>query len=189
MEQNRENALAIFKEFNTSESLYTHALSVEAVMRYAAQQRGYDPDFWGIVGLLHDIDYEKYPEEHCVKAAEILQDRGWSEDIIHAVVSHGWGICSDVEPQHEMEKVLFACDELTGLITATVLVRPSKSIMDLGVKSVRKKWKTKGFSAAIDRSIIEKGAEMLKMESSDLIAMTIEGMKTAAPAIGLAGQE
>lgn len=189
MEQNRENALSTFREFNSSESLYTHALTVEAVMRYAALQRGYDPDFWGIVGLLHDIDYEQYPEEHCVKAAEILKDRGWSDEIIHGVVSHGWGICSDVEPEHEMEKVLFACDELTGLITATVLVRPSKSIMDLGVKSVKKKWKTKGFSAAVDRSIIEKGAAMLKMETSDLIAMTIEGMKEAAQEIGLAGIE
>lgn len=189
MKQNRNDALTLFREFNESESLYNHALTVEAVMRYTADQRGFDPDFWGIVGLLHDIDYEKYPKEHCVKADEILKERGWPEELIHAVVSHGWGICSDVEPEHEMEKVLFACDELTGLITATVLVRPSKSIMDLGVKSVKKKWKAKGFSAGVDRSIIEKGAAMLGLETGELIAITIEGMKTAALEIGLAGSE
>lgn len=189
MTQNRDDALALFKEFNESTSLYTHALSVEAVMRYAAESRGFDPDFWGIVGLLHDIDYEKYPDNHCVKADEILREREWPQELIHAVVSHGWGICSDVEPEHEMEKFLFACDELTGLITATVLVRPSKSIMDLGVKSVKKKWKAKGFSAGVDRSIIEKGAAMLGLETGELIAMTIEGMKTAAQEIGLAGSQ
>jgi len=188
MEITREAALELFKEFNESESLYTHALSVEAVMRHSASRKGYDPDFWGIVGLIHDLDYEKYPEEHCVKVEEILKERGWPEEIIRAVVSHGWGICSDVEPVHEMEKVLFATDELTGLITATVLVRPSKSILDLTVKSVKKKWKTKGFSAGVDRSVIEKGAGLLGMETDDLIAMTIEGMKTAASEIGLAGE-
>ncbi|MDA3955258.1 HDIG domain-containing metalloprotein [Oceanispirochaeta sp.] len=189
MQLTRDKALTLFKEFNQSESLYTHALSVEAVMRYAAGQRGHDPDFWGIVGLIHDLDYEKYPEKHCLKAAEILRERDWPEEVIHGVVSHGWGICSEVEPVHEMEKVLFAIDELTGLITATVLVRPSKSILDLEVKSVKKKWKTKGFSAGVDRSIIEKGAALLEMETADLIAMTIEGMKTAAAEIGLAGIE
>ncbi len=188
MEFNRDDALTLFREYNKSESLYTHALSVEAVMRYAASQRSHDPDFWGIVGLLHDIDYEMYPDEHCIKAAEILKEREWPDDVIHAVVSHGWGICSEVEPEHEMEKVLYACDELTGLITATVLVRPSKSIMDLGVKSVKKKWKAKGFSAGVDRSIIEKGAGMLGMETGELIAMTIEAMKEVAPEIGLAGE-
>jgi len=188
MEMTRETALSLFKEFNQSESLYTHALSVEAVMRYAAGQKGYDPDYWGIVGLIHDLDYEKYPDRHCEMSAEILSERGWPEEIIHAVVSHGWGICSDVEPTHEMEKVLFATDELTGLITATVLVRPSKSLMDLKVQSVKKKWKAKGFSAGVDRSVIEKGANMLGMETGDLIAMTIEGMKTVASEIGLAGE-
>jgi putative nucleotidyltransferase with HDIG domain len=189
MQINREAALALFREFNQSESLYTHALAVEAVMRHAAELRGYDPEFWGIVGLIHDLDYEKYPQEHCVKSAEILRDRGWPEEVVHAVVSHGWGLCSDVEPVHEMEKVLYATDELTGLITATVLVRPSKSILDLGVKSVKKKWKAKGFSAGVDRAVIEKGASMLEMETGDLIAMTIEGMKTAAEEIGLAGSK
>jgi len=188
MEITRENALKLFKEFNQSDSLYTHALSVEAVMRHAASLKGHDPDFWGIVGLIHDLDYEKYPEEHCVKTEEILTERQWPEEIIHAVVSHGWGICSSVEPVHEMEKVLFATDELTGLITATVLVRPSKSILDLSVKSVMKKWKTKAFSAGVDRDIIDKGAALLGMERGDLITMTIEGMKTAAEEIGLAGE-
>lgn len=189
MEISRDRAVELFREYNSTESLFTHALAVEAVMRHAAGQRGFDPDYWGIVGLLHDIDYEKYPDRHCVMAREILSERGWPEDIIHAVVSHGWGICSDVEPEHEMEKVLYAVDELTGLITATVLVRPSKSILDLGVKSVKKKWKAKGFSAGVDRSIIEKGALMLGMETGELIAMTIEGMKTAARELGLAGEE
>lgn len=188
MEVNRQSAVEIFKEFNKSKSLLNHALAVEAVMSHAARQRGYDPEFWGIVGLLHDIDYELYPEEHCSKAAELLRDRGWPEDIIHAVVCHGWGVCSDVEPKHEMEKVLYAIDELTGLITATVLVRPSKSIMDLKVKSVRKKWKDKRFSAGVDRSIIEKGAVLVGIEISDLIVMTIEGMKTVATELGLAGE-
>jgi len=187
MDINRETALQLFKEFNESESLYTHALSVEAVMRHAAGLKGHDPDFWGIVGLIHDLDYEKYPDRHCDMSRQILTERGWPEEIIHAVVSHGWGICSTVEPVHEMEKVLFATDELTGLITATVLVRPSRSILDLTVKSVMKKWKTKAFSAGVDRDIIDKGAAMLGMERGDLITMTIEGMKTAAEEIGLAG--
>lgn len=188
MTKTRDDAIRIFKEYNQSESLFNHALSVEAVMKYAAEQRGHDPEYWGIVGLLHDIDYEMFPDEHCSKAVEILEKENWVPEIIHAVVSHGWGICSEVEPEHEMEKVLYACDELTGLITATVLVRPSKSILDLSVKSVKKKWKAKGFSAGVDRSIIEKGAGMLGMETSELIAMTIEGMKTAARDIGLAGE-
>ena len=188
MDISRKNAVELFKEFNTSASLFNHALAVEAVMRHAAEERGYDPDYWGIVGLLHDIDYEQYPDEHCSKAAEILGERKWPEDVIHAVVSHGWGICSDVEPEHEMEKVLYAIDELTGLITATVLVRPSKSIMDLNVKSVKKKWKDKRFSAGVDRSIIEKGAALLGMETGDLIATTIAGMQKAAPDLGLAGE-
>ncbi len=188
MDINREKAVEIFKEFNKSESLFNHALAVEAVMRHAAKDRGYDPELWGIVGLLHDIDYELYPEEHCSKAAEILRERGWPEEIVHAVVSHGWGICSNVEPEHEMEKVLYAIDELTGLITATVLVRPSKSILDLGVKSVKKKWKDKRFSAGVDRSIIEMGAGLVGMEISELIAMTIEGMKAVATELGLAGE-
>lgn len=138
------------------------------------------------MGLLHDIDYEQFPDQHCKKAPELLAAAGVSSDIIHAVVSHGWTICSDVEPEHIMEKVLFTIDELTGLITATALMRPSKSLMDLEVKSVKKKWKTKGFSAGVDRELIEKGAGMLGMELSQVIQLTIEGMRSIAPQLGLA---
>lgn len=184
----REAAISLFKEFNKSESLYKHALAVESVMRHAAVLRNEDPDKWGVIGLIHDLDYEMYPEEHCTKAEEILKKRQWPDEYIHAVVSHGWGICSRVAPEHEMEKVLFAIDELTGLITATALVRPSKSILDMKAKSVKKKWKAKQFSAGVDRSVIEKGADMLGMELSDLINMTIEGMQKVAPELGLAGE-
>ena len=184
----RTNAVKLFKEFNKSESLFKHALAVEAVMRHAAELRGEDPEKWGIIGLIHDLDYEMYPDQHCSKTEEILKERGWPADYIHAVVSHGWGICSETEPVEEMEKVLFATDELTGLITATALVRPSRSILDMTAKSVKKKWKAKQFSAGVDRSIIEKGAEMLGMELSSLITMTIEGMRKAAPELGLAGE-
>ncbi len=188
MKTDRETALELFREFNQSESLYKHALAVEAVMRHAAELKGEDPDKWGVIGLIHDLDYEKYPDQHCSKSKEILQERGWPDEYIHAVVSHGWGICSDVEPVHEMEKVLFATDELTGLITATALVRPSKSILDMSAKSVKKKWKAKQFSAGVNRQIIEKGASMLGMELADLITMTIEGMQKAADQLGLAGE-
>lgn len=188
MTPDREAAISLFKEFNKSNSLYKHALAVESVMRHAARLRNEDPEKWGVIGLIHDLDYEMYPEEHCTKAEEILKERDWPEEYIHAVVSHGWGICSKVEPVHDMEKVLYAIDELTGLITATALVRPSKSILDMKAKSVKKKWKAKQFSAGVDRSVIEKGAEMLGMELSDLINMTIEGMQTAAGELGLAGE-
>ncbi len=184
----RTNAIELFKEFNKSESLFKHALAVEAVMRHAAEIRGEDPEKWGVIGLIHDLDYEMYPDRHCSKAEEILKERGWPAEYIHAVVSHGWGICSETEPVEEMEKVLFATDELTGLITATALVRPSKSIMDMTAKSVKKKWKARQFSAGVDRSIIEKGAEMLGMELSELITMTIEGMRKSAVELGLAGE-
>ncbi len=183
----RNSAMELFKEFNTSESLYKHALSVESVMKHFAKLSGEDEEKWGIIGLIHDLDYEQFPNEHCSKSSEILSERGWPEEYIHAVVSHGWGICSDVEPSEYMEKVLYATDELTGLITAAVLVRPSRSIMDLSVKSVKKKWKDRSFSAGVDRSVIEKGAEMLNIELSELISMTIEGMKAAAEETGLAG--
>ena len=153
-------ALALFKEFNKSESLLKHAYSVEGVMRFIARKRGENEDEWGIVGLLHDLDYERFPEQHCRKSQEILEERGWPEKYIRAVVSHGWGICSDVEPQTNMEKVLYAIDELTGFITAVALVRPSKSLSDLEAKSIMKKWKDKAFAAGVNRSVIEKGAGM-----------------------------
>jgi putative nucleotidyltransferase with HDIG domain len=181
----REEALNLYKKYNSSESLLRHSLSVEAVMRRFARELGYDEEFWGIVGILHDIDYELYPEEHLKKAPQILKEAQVDETIIRAVLSHGWTICSDVEPIHPMEKVLFTIDELTGLITATALMRPSRSLSDLGVKSVKKKWKTKGFSANVDREIIAKGAQMLEMELDKVIELTIEGMQTIADQLDL----
>lgn len=181
----REEAWSLLTEYNKSDSLIKHALAVEAVMRYVARKKGENEEKWGIIGLVHDLDYERFPEEHCTKTREILTERGWPEDYIRAIVSHGWGICSDVEPQHEMEKVLYAIDELTGLITAVALVRPSKSVMDLTAKSVKKKWKDKAFAAGVDRTIIDKGASMLGVERSELIEDTIMGMREVAEAIGL----
>ena len=137
----RDDALALFRKYNESQSLYRHALAVEAVMRHFAQKHGEDVDKWGVIGLIHDLDWDKWPDEHCLKTEEILKSEDWPEDWIRAVVSHGWGLVTEVEPVHVMEKVLFATDELTGLITATALMRPSKSLMDLTSKSVMKKWK------------------------------------------------
>lgn len=183
----REDTFELLKKYNKSESLIKHALAVEGVMRYFARKRGEDEEKWGIIGLIHDLDYEKYPEEHCKKTEEILRENNWPEDYIRAVISHGWGICSDVEPQSEMEKVLFAIDELTGLVFTTALVRPSRSVMDMKPKSVKNKWKDKRFAAGVDRSIIEKGAAMLGVEVSELIADTIMGMRDVAETIGLKG--
>ena len=183
----REEAYQLLTEYNKSDSLIKHALAVEGVMRYFARKRGEDEEKWGIIGLVHDLDYEQFPEEHCHKSEEILKEKDWPEEYIRAVVSHGWGLCSEVEPQTELEKVLYAIDELTGLVVTTALVRPSKSVMDVKVKSVKKKWKDKRFAAGVDRSIIEKGARMLGMEVSDLIADTIAGMQEVAEAIGLKG--
>lgn len=184
----REEALAILQEYNKSDSLLKHAFAVEGVMRSVARKRGEDEDKWGIIGLIHDLDYEKFPDQHCTKTREILQEHNWPEEYIRAAVSHGWGICSDEEPQSVLEKTLYAIDELTGLVTASVLVRPSKSVMDLTVKSVKKKWKSPAFAAGVDRSIIEKGAEMLGVEVGELIEDTIKGMQEVAEAIGLKGE-
>ncbi len=183
----REEAYQLLTEYNKSDSLIKHALAVEGVMRYFARKRGEDEEKWGVIGLVHDLDYEQFPEEHCHKSEEILKERGWPEEYIRAVVSHGWGLCSEVEPQTELEKVLYAIDELTGLVVTTALVRPSKSIMDVKVKSVKKKWKDKRFASGVDRSIIEKGAQILGMEVSDLIADTLAGMQEVAEEIGLKG--
>jgi len=183
----REEALALLKEYNTKENLIKHALAVEGVMRYVARKRGEDEDLWGVVGLIHDLDYEQFADQHCTKTAEILRERGWPEDVIRAAVSHGWGICSDVEPQTDLEKVLFAIDELTGLVVATALVRPSRSVLDMKAKSVRKKWKDKRFAAGVNRDIIQQGAEMLGVELSDLITDVIMGMREVAEEIGLKG--
>ncbi len=184
----RKEAFDLLKEYNSSESLIKHALAVEGVMRYMARKAGKDEEKWGIVGLIHDLDYEKFPDRHCAKTEEILKERGWPEDWIRAVVSHGWGICSDVKPETDLEKTLFAIDELTGLVTTTALVRPSKSVMDMNAKSVKKKWKDKRFAAGVDRSIIEKGAEMLGVQVGDLITDTIMGMREVAEEIGLKGE-
>ncbi len=183
----REEALELLENYNKSDSLIKHALAVEGVMRYMARKRGEDEEKWGIIGLIHDLDYEQFPDEHCKKTEEILRENKWPEDYIHAVISHGWGICVDVKPESEMEKVLYAIDELTGLVVTTALVRPSKSVLDVKTKSVKKKWKDKRFAAGVDRSIIEKGAEMLGVEISELITDTIAGMQEVAEEIGLKG--
>ena len=183
----RDEAFALLKEFNQNESLLKHALAVEGVMRYAARKRGEDEEKWGVIGLVHDLDYERYPQQHCQKTEEILRERGWPEDYIHAVISHGWGLVTDVKPTHEMEKVLYAIDELTGLVTAVALVRPSKSVLDMKVKSVNKKWKDKSFAAGANREIIQKGADMLGVELSELFEDVIMGMREVAEAIGLQG--
>jgi predicted hydrolase (HD superfamily) len=183
----REEAFALLKQYNKSDSLIRHGLAVEGVMRYLANKRDGDVEKWGIVGLIHDLDYEQFPEQHCTKTEEILKEHDWPEEYIRAVVSHGWGICSDIEPQTEMEKVLYAIDELTGLVATSALVRPSKSVLDIKAKSVKKKWKDKRFAAGVDRSIIEKGAEMLDIEISELITHTIMGMREVAKEIGLEG--
>jgi putative nucleotidyltransferase with HDIG domain len=184
----REEAYQLLTEYNKSDSLIKHALAVEGVMRYMARKWGEDEEKWGVIGLVHDLDYEKFPEEHCQKSEEILKEKGWPEQYIRAVVSHGWGLRSNVEPQTELEKVLYAIDELTGLVVTTALVHPSKSIMDVKVKSVKKKWKDKRFAAGVNRSVIEQGAQRLGMEITDLIADTIAGMQEVAEEIGLKGE-
>jgi len=183
----REEAWELLNAYNKNESLIKHALAVEGVMRYFARKRGEDEEKWGVVGLIHDLDYEQFPEQHCKKTEEILREHDWPEEYIRAVVSHGWGICSEVEPQTEMEKVLYTIDELTGLVVTSALVRPSKSVMDMKAKSVKKKWKDKRFAAGVDRSIINKGAEMLGTDLSEIITDTIMGMREVAVEIGLKG--
>ena len=180
-----DEALSLFKEFNKSESLQKHAYAVEGVMRYMARRMDEDEEKWGIIGLMHDLDYERFPEQHCKKAREILEQRGWPEEYIRAIVSHGWGICSDVEPQTNMEKTLYAADELTGLITAVAIIRPSKSVADLEAKSVMKKWKDKSFAAGVNRPLIEKGATMLGVELRDLVTDVIMSMREIGDRIGL----
>jgi predicted hydrolase (HD superfamily) len=180
-----DEALSLFTEFNQSESLLKHAYCVEGVMRYMALKAGEDEEKWGIVGLMHDLDYERFPEQHCSKAQEILKERCWPEEYIRAIVSHGWGICNDVEPQSKMEKTLYAVDELTGLITAVALVRPSKSVADLEARSVMKKWKDKAFAAGVNCSVIEKGTAMLGVNLAELVTDVIMGMRQASDRIGL----
>lgn len=183
----RNQAWQVLTRNVKTENLLRHALAVEAVMRHIARKRGEDEELWGAIGLVHDVDYERFPEEHLRHAPGILREAGWAEEHIRAVLAHGWGLCSDVEPRTDLEKTLYAVDELTGLVAAAALVRPSKSVLDLPVKSVKKKWKDKAFAAGVDRSVIEKGAELLGVELSDLIADTIEGMRAVAAELGLEG--
>ena len=178
-------ALTLLQEFNRSDNLLKHAYAVAGVMRYFAWKYSEDEAKWEIIGLVHDLDYESYPQQHCLKSEEILKQRGWPDEYIRAVISHGWGICNDVEPKTNLEKTLFTIDELTGLITAVAIIRPSKSLSDLEAKSVIKKWKDKAFAAGANRTIIEKGAAMMGVELKDLIADTIIGMRTVADKIGL----
>ncbi len=181
----REEALALLKEYNKTDSLLKHAYAVEGVMRYMARKHGEEEQKWAIVGLIHDLDYERFPQEHCKKTREILQERGWPEEYIQAAVSHGWGLCVDEEPVTLMAKTLYAMEELTGLITAAALVRPSRSVSDMEAKSVMKKWKDKSFAAGVNRPVIEKGAEMLGVELRDLVEDAIMGMREVREQIGL----
>ncbi|MFC1652189.1 HDIG domain-containing metalloprotein [Planctomycetota bacterium] len=182
-----DQALALLKKFNQNENLIKHALAVAASMQHFAQLWGEDEDTWEVVGLIHDLDYDQFPEQHCQKTGEILREEGWPDDLIRAVQSHGWGICTDIEPKTRMEKTLYAVDELTGLIAAVALVRPSKSVRDVKVKSVKKKWKNLAFAAGANRQIIEQGAAMLEMELSELIQHTLTAMQGKADDLGLGG--
>jgi putative nucleotidyltransferase with HDIG domain len=183
----REEAWAILTDHVKSPSLISHALAVEAVMRHAARKKGADEELWGVIGLIHDVDYEEHPDEHLRHAPEILRRHGWPEECVRAVASHGWGSRTDVAPVTDMEKTLFTIDELTGLVAAAALVRPSRSVLDLPVKSVLKKWKDKAFAAGVDRKVIERGAALMEVPLEELIADTIEGMKAIAETIGLKG--
>lgn len=183
----REEAWELLTEYTKSPALQTHALAVEAAMSHFGRQNGEDEEVWGVAGLLHDLDYEQFPEEHCKKAEEIMRERGIDEVYIRAMSCHGYGICTDTKPESQMEKILFTIDELTGLINAVCLMRPSKSVLDLEVKSVKKKFKDKRFAAGVNRDVIRQGCEMLGMELDEVIQETIAGMKEKAEEIGLKG--
>ncbi|MCI8287147.1 MAG: hydrolase [Lachnospiraceae bacterium] len=181
----RQEALALLQKYNKEPFHIQHALTVEGVMRYFAGEtgNGEEEEYWGIVGLLHDIDFELYPEQHCVKAPELLREAGVSEEMIYSVCSHGYGICSELEPRHQMEKILFACDELTGLIGAAARMRPSKSVMDMELSSLRKKYKDKRFAAGCSRDVINTGAEMLGWNLDELLEKTILAMRSCEESI------
>lgn len=182
---NREEALALLMKHNKEAFHIQHGLTVEGAMRWFAKERGYgeDEEYWGIVGLLHDVDFEEYPEEHCIKAPELLKAAGVGDDMIYSICSHAYGLCCDVEPKHEMEKILFACDELTGLVGAAALMRPSKSVMDMEVSSIKKKFKDKRFAAGCSRDVIKDGAERLGWELNDLFDKTIMAMRSCEASI------
>ncbi len=184
----RETAWELLQRYVQDENLIKHAIAVEAVMVHFAEKFGEDIEKWKVIGLIHDLDYEKYPDEHCQKTREILEKEGWPEEYIRSIESHGWKICTDVEPVETMEKVLYTIDELTGLIIATALMRPSRSIMDTTTKSVKKKWKQKGFAAGVKREVIEEGAELLGLDLGEIIEDTIKGMQNVAAELDLDGQ-
>ena len=181
----RQEALALLQQYNSNPSLINHARAVEATMRYMARKQGEDEEKWGVIGLIHDLDYEQFPDQHCQKTEEILKNSDWPEEYIRAVLSHGWGLCTDLEPQSLLEKTLYTIDELTGFIVACALVRPSKSVSDLKVKSVKKKWKQPSFAAGVDREIIVRGAQMLGVELDEIITDVIAAMREVADEIGL----
>jgi len=183
----RKDAFLLLKKYTQKDSLIRHALAVEAVMAHFAKRFSEDEEKWRVIGLVHDLDYERYPEAHCHKCVELFREHNWPEDYIRAVISHGWGICTDVKPETNLEKTLYAIDELTGLVASAALVRPSKSILDITAKSVKGKFKDKSFAAGVDREIIKKGAEFLGMELSELMTEVIRGMQPAAAEIGLKG--
>ena len=181
----RQEALALLRKYNKEPFHIQHGLTVEGVMRYFARETGCaeEEEYWGIVGLLHDIDFELYPEQHCKKAPELLREAGVSEDMIYSICSHGYGICSDLEPRHQMEKILFACDELTGLIGAAARMRPSKSVMDMELSSLRKKYKDKRFAAGCSRDVISEGAQRLGWELDELLEKTILAMRSCEESV------
>ena len=183
MELQREQALALLQKYNQEPFHIQHALTVEGTMRYFAGELGYDPEFWGIVGLLHDVDFERWPEEHCKKAPELLAEANASQALVHAVCSHGYGLCSDVEPEHIMEKVLFAADELTGLIGAAARMRPSKSVADMELSSLKKKFKDKKFAAGCSRDVIREGADRLGWTLDELMEKTILAMRSCEESV------
>ena len=183
MELTREQALALLQKYNNEPFHIQHALTVEGVMRWFAQENGEDAEFWGLCGLLHDIDFELYPEQHCQKAPELLAEVNASEEMVHAICSHGYGICSDVEPQHLMEKILFTVDELTGLIGAAARMRPSKSVMDMELSSLKKKFKDKKFAAGCSRDVIKQGAEILGWTLDEVLDKTILAMRSSEASV------
>lgn len=187
MKPTRDDAVALWRAHNDDEALWRHAVMVEAAMRHSARLAGGDEDEWGLVGLVHDLDWGRYPTEHCERSRAILEEAGWPAAWIRAVRSHGWGLCSDVEPETQLEKTLYAVDELCGFVAACAYVRPSKSVLDLELKSVKKKWKTAAFAAGVNREVVEKGCAMLGVGLDELIERTIAALRPVAAEAGLAG--
>ena len=181
----RQEALDLVLQYNQTDSLVNHAKAVEAAMRYMACKTGADEEMWGAIGLVHDLDYEKFPAQHCHKTEAILRENTWPEDYIRAVLSHGWGICTDIEPQSLVEKTLYTVDELAGFVSACALVRPSKSVQDLEVKSVKKKWKQKSFAAGVDREVVARGMAMLGVEFDEITTDVIAALREVSDEIGL----